>query len=517
MLTDYQSLISRKTAFVARTVVRTTGFMLAMALPTAFPAEPASHRDHGPKPNILLILADDLRPDCVGALGNPQIHTPNIDRLVKRGVAFDNCFVMGSHATAVCTPSRVMLMTGRNLFNIPLDEGRPDNKPSVQVDFQMLHAAGYDTFYLGKSGNTYNPGCRTADRCEFFHETFSPKNKDICPDKVVEYLRQPERAQKPFYIDFAISAPHDPLSPAPEDLALYRGEHAPAIAPNEEPSHAAFAGFNLRDTNCRGYGGGTAGIVFSNAPEEKRREALASYYAVVTGYDKQVGRILDELDRTGLAKNTLVIFASDNGLSHWDHGLIHKQSLYETDNHVPLVLCGPGIPEGQKRNTFVYLSDLLPTVLDLAGVAVPPTVETKSFAACINDPARIHRDTMYMAYRREIRTFRDARYKLVLYNVAYSRARYTQLFDIKADPYEKKNLANDPAQAERVRRMIAQAREAGKELGDEYSGKDGTRMAMMNKMRFWPTWDMRHEFGPGDTQSFPEKYVIDGTKEEWGD
>ena len=82
--------------------------------------------------------------------------------------------------------------------------------------------------------------------------------------------------------------------------------------PNEAASHAKFAGFNLRDTNCRAYGGGTAGLVFSEASEEKRRAAAASYYAVVTGYDKQIGPILDELDRTGLARNTIVFFASDN-------------------------------------------------------------------------------------------------------------------------------------------------------------------------------------------------------------
>jgi len=469
------------------------------------------------KPNIVLILADDLRPDCIGALGNPNIRTPNLDRLVKGGVSFNNCFVMGSDRPAVCTPSRMMLMTGRNLFHIPVDEGRPDNNPAVEVDFQILRAAGYDTFYMGKQGNTYNPGCRAADRCEFFSETFSPKNKDICPDKVVAYLREPERTKRPFYIQFAISVPHDPLNPAPEDLALYQGTNAPPLTPNEAASHAAFAGFNLRDTNNRAFGGGTAGSVFSSAPEEKRHAAAASYYAVVTGYDKQVGKILDELERTGLAKNTLIIFASDNGLSLWDHGLIHKESLYETDNRVPMILAGPGIPAGEARSTFVYLSDLLPTLLDLIGVPVPDGIETKSFAGCVKDSAKVHRSNIYMAYRREIRTFRDAEYKLVLYNVAFSQARYVQLFDIQADPYEQRNLARDPAQAERVARMISQAREAGKELGEGYVGKDGPRNVVMNSMRFWETWDKRHDLAPGEQQTVPKEHKGKYLPGEWGD
>jgi len=470
------------------------------------------------KPNIVLILADDLRPDCIGALGNPHIRTPNLDRLVKGGVSFNNCYVMGSSAPAVCTPSRVMLMTGRSLFNLPLDAGRKDNNPSVPVDFQMLRAAGYDTLYLGKGGNTYNPGCRTADRWEFFSEVFSPKNKDYAPGKVVAYLREPERAKRPFYIDFAISVPHDPLDPAPEDLALYQGDKLPPLAPNALASHAAFAGFNLRDTNNRGYGVRTVrgGITSHSSPEEMR-QALAAYYAVITGYDKQVGKILDELDRSGLAKNTLIIFASDNGLSHADHGLIHKQSLYETDNRVPLILCGPGIPQGQTRDTLVYLSDTLPTMLELVGVPVPATIESKSFVACLADSARIHRRNIYMAYRREIRTFRDAQYKLVLYNVAFSQARYVQLFDIQADPYEQRNLARDPAQAERVARMISQAREAGKELGEGPEGKDVAKRIIMGWMRFWETWDKRHDLAPGEQQTVPKDHKGKYLPGEWGD
>jgi len=476
--------------------------------------QPSAPESGVQKPNILFILADDMRPDCIGALGNSYIHTPNIDRLVKQGVTFNNCYVMGSDQTAVCTPSRAMLMTGRTLFHIPMDIGSKGNNPSVQVDFQMLRASGYDTFYLGKNGRTYNPGCHAADRCEVFSETFSPKNKDICPDKAIAYLREPERTKRPFYFSFAISVPHDPLSPAPEDLALYQGQHLPPLAPNSMASHAEFAGFTLRDTDCRPYGVSTVkGGITSKSSSEQMQKALAEYYAVITGYDKQIGRILDELDRTGLTKNTLIIFASDNGLSHSDHGLIHKQSLYETDNHVPLILCGPGIPAGQKRDTFVYLSDTLPTMLDLVGVPVPTTVEAKSFAGSITDPNHVHRQHLYTAYRHEIRTFREGDYKLLLYKVCFSNARYTQLFNIKEDPFEKKDLAKDPAQAERVQRMIAEARQAGKELGE---GVD-KNMNYARTLKFWEYWDKRHEFGAGDVQHLPEKYQIDSDKVEWDD
>ena len=159
----------------------------------------------------------------------------------------------------------------------------------------------------------------------------------------------------------------------------------------------------------------------------------------------------------------------------------------------------------------------MPTMLDLVGVPVPATVEAKSFAVSIKDPSQARRKSLYTAYRQEIRTFREGDYKLILTNVCYSGARFTQLFNVKEDPFEKKNLAKDPAQAGRVKQMIAQAREAAKELGETYSGKENGRLVTLGKLQFWKYWDKRHEFGPGDEQHFPEKYQIDSDKNEWGD
>jgi len=182
-----------------------------------------------------------------------------------------------------------------------------------------------------------------------------------------------------------------------------------------------------------------------------------------------------------------------------------------------LILCGTGIPAGQKRDTFVYLSAMMPTLLDLVGVPVPATVEAKSFAPSIKDPSQEHRKSLYTAYRQEIRTLCEGDFKLILTNVCYSRARFTQLFNVKEDPFEKKDLAKDPANAERVQQMIAQARGAARELGETYSGKDNGRLVALGKLQFWEYRDKRHDFGSGDAQSFPAKYEIDGDKNEWGD
>jgi arylsulfatase A-like enzyme len=196
---------------------------------------------------------------------------------------------------------------------------------------------------------------------------------------------------------------------------------------------------------------------------------------MVSSFDRDVGRILDELERTGAINNTIIIFSSDNGHSLSDHGLIHKSSLYEHDIKLPLIVCGPGIPAGKRSDAFVYVSDIFPTLCELTGTPIPNTVQTKSFRASVFDPAVPARKTLTLAYTEEMRGYRDDRYKIILYS-----NRIAQLFDLKADPLEVHNLAKDPAHAERLTAMIEQARAAFKADGD-FAGKK-----IANMYRRWP-------------------------------
>lgn len=456
------------------------------------------------KPNILIILADDLRADCIGALGNPYIHTPNINRLVKEGTVFSNCFIMGSNSAAVSMPSRTMLLSGRNLFNLPRDINKEGSIPTVPVMPTVMHAAGYDTYYHGKIGNTYLPAIKAFDRSEEYVRPMSLKDQ-INADKTmvnqtIAYLNEPERSLRPFFIHLAPTLPHDPLYLEPEDLILYNGEKRPPLPPNAATSHIAFAGFRLRETNVRTYDVPGIGRLLAPLNLDQWRDIIARYYAMVTILDTYVGQILDELDRTGVAKNTIVIFASDNGHSLSDHGLIHKQSLYDHDNQVPLLIRGPGIPAGQVRDTYVYLSDIFPTLCEWAGMPIPKSVQMRSFSASITNPAKTHRSTLYAAYKNEIRSYRDDQYKLIFYNVAGTSARYTQLFNIKDDPYEIHNLVNDPAQASRLTRMISEARQAGSELGDtSILSPDKEDNSGFSSLPFWDEWDRRDVLSPTDT------------------
>ena len=420
------------------------------------------------KPNVLIILADDMRADCLG-VSNPHIRTPNLDRLASEGVLFNNCYFSGGNTPAVCQPSRTMLMTGCTLFHQPVDKGAEGNKPSRPAMPTIFGPAGYDTFYCGKHGNTYRPADRAFDRftvidaIEDLGKPFDDvvKHQRTFPDFVTAYLTEPARKEKSFFIFFAPSIPHDPLWPEPRDTALYGGDKLPPLPVTAATDHMSVAGFNLRDTNIRPYDVPQLGRFKTPIDLVQWREVNARYYAYVTTLDRQVGQILDALKRTGADSNTIVVFSSDNGHSQSDQGLIHKQSIYEQDIRVPMIVRGPGVPAGKRSDALVLLSDVLPTLCEMTGVKAPATVETRSFLPVLRDPARPHRDALYFGYCEEMRAYRDLQYKILLFDNGT-----VELYDLAADPLETRNLAKNPAQADRVAKMIALARKTAREQDD---------------------------------------------------
>jgi arylsulfatase A-like enzyme len=167
------------------------------------------------------------------------------------------------------------------------------------------------------------------------------------------------------------------------------------------------------------------------------------------------------LKERGLYENTLILFASDNGLAVGSHGLMGKQSLYEHSMQVPLILSGPGIPRG-RSGALVYLMDLYPTVCDLVGAPIPPGLDGESLKPILTRQQRRVRDSLFLAYRDVQRAVRGERWKLI----RYPHADVTQLFDLRNDPHELRNLAKEPAQAPRVERMLEKLRAWQQQLGD---------------------------------------------------
>jgi len=403
------------------------------------------------RPNILFVFSDDQRWDTIAALGNPEVQTPNLDRLVKNGFHFDNAYCMGSMIGAVCLPSRTMLMTGQSLWHCPQKMRERTAPPGTPLLPKLLNDTGYVTFHIGKIGNA----------CLFANAAFTtnietkktgPNDARDHADKVIRFL-EGHKADRPFFVYLAPPVPHDPRVAPPEFMKLYDPAKL-TLSKNFMAEHPFDNGeLKVRDEQL---------APWPRTPAVMRRH-LADYYACVSDLDHQVGRILETLKQRSLADNTIVVFSSDQGLAVGGrHGLMGKQNLYE---HVkpPLIFAGPGIAKG-KSEALVYLFDLFPTFCDLAKIKTPEVVEGKSLLPIIRGDKTRVRDWLFGAYRDCQRMIRDERWKLIAYNA--KGVKNTQLFDLKNDPDEIHNLAADPAHAEQQARLEKLLSQARKQFGD---------------------------------------------------
>lgn len=421
------------------------------------------------RPNILFLFSDDQRADTIHALGNPHIVTPNLDRLAADGVAFTRAYIMGGLQGAVCVPSRAMLLTSRGLFRVNEQFGPQPTWP------EQFAKAGYRTFVTGKWHN----GERTAPRLfakgknVFFGgmsamhgaplrdfaggqppgppRTNALHDTEVFADTAIEFLRA-QTGEPPFLCYVAFKSPHDPRTATPAWHAHYRTS-PPPLPPDYLPQHPFDNGeMTVRDEKL---------LPWPRTPEAVRGE-LADYYACVSHLDEQIGRIFAVLRETGLATNTLIVFAGDNGLAIGGHGLLGKQNLYEHSMRVPLLLAGPGLPTDRRIGALCYLQDVFPTLAELAAVPLLPDTDGLSLLPVIRGRQEELRPAIFTAYREVQRAVRTDRWKLI----RYPRVDVTQLFDLRADPWETNNLAATPAQAAQVEVLLALLRSQQALAGD---------------------------------------------------
>jgi arylsulfatase A-like enzyme len=458
-------------------------------------ADPA--REAPRRPNLLLIITDDQRFDAIGALGNPQIRTPNLDRLVAAGTAFTNAYILGSHHGAVCMPSRAMLLTGRHYFNLPdsvtamwqAPAGSRGDCPFITFP-EHFRRAGYTTFGVGKWHNGRGLYARgfagganiffggMADHLAVPVHDFDPTgayppkqahrgekfSSELFTDPVVDFL-QSRTADEPFLVYLAYTAPHDPRMAPVEFAQMYRPDDLPLPA-NFMPEHPFPMGdLRIRDEKLAPF----------PRTEAVVREHIAAYYAMISHLDAQIGRILDALAATGQDRNTVIVFAGDNGLAVGQHGLLGKQNIYEHSVRIPLILAGPGVPAGRRCDGLVYLRDVFPTICELSGLPTPDSVQTRSLVPLLEGGADGGRSSVFLAYSSApgagaerppgiLRGVRSGRWKLILCN--YGGSVTTLLFDLNEDPWEMNNLADDPAHADRLRTLTALLRQWIIESGD---------------------------------------------------
>jgi arylsulfatase A-like enzyme len=407
-------------------------------------------------PNILFIFADDQRADTIAALGNAHIQTPNLDRLVRRGVSFNRAYMMGGMNAATCVPSRAMLLSGRSLFHIDQALTRDETWPAA------FGRAGYTTFISGKWHNTpasvplsfqrarqlftggmTNPmkaPLADLENGKMGPTKVSPKHAcEVFADETIAFLKEKHTA--PFFAYLAFDGPHDPHI-VPDDYPVrYDPEKIPLPADFLAQHPFDNGEMTIRDEQLLPWPRTSADI----------RSMLADYYRYISYLDLLIGRVLDTLDASPQAKNTFVVFAADSGVARGSHGLIGKQNLYEHSMRVPLIIAGPGIPANQRTDAMCYLFDVIPTLGALSGVAGPKTSEGLDLSATLRNPASPARTSLMFAYQKVQRGLRDERYKLI----RYPQVDRTQLFDLVADPAERTDLSARPEHAARITAMTA--------------------------------------------------------------
>jgi arylsulfatase A-like enzyme len=441
------------------------GALLALCLVAVAPASAAP-------PNVLFLLADDMRADSIAALGNDAIKTPNLDALVRRGLALRNAYCLGGNSPAVCTPSRNMLLSGNAYFRwrdfVP--PGMKARKgllaPGDGPNFPLsLKAAGYATYHHGKRGNTATLIQAKFDVNKYLANDEAERRsgepgKEVV-DEAITFLKERQagrgkadesKDERPFFMYLAFANPHDPRVAAQRYLDQYDRDRI-SLPKNYRPVHPFDNGeMAVRDERLLPWPRGEADV----------RRTLHEYYATTTALDAHIGRLLRALEEFKLAENTLVIFSADQGIAVGSHGLLGKQSLYDVAMKSPLVFAGPGIKPG-RSDALVYLLDIYPTVCDLIGISPPAKIDGVSFKSVLEGNARTARSELFLSYLNVQRSLRDERWKLI----RYPEVNVTQLFDLRDDPDEARDLAGRPAHAERIERMLARLRDHQVKYGDD--------------------------------------------------
>ena len=463
------------------------------------------------RPNVLFILADDQRADTIGAHGNPHIRTPHLDRLAARGFSFRRNYVFGGNSGAVCVPSRAMIMTGKTWFQV--------DAPTLKGERllpELFGEQGYATFATGKWHNGQASWLRAFQRGqalmfggmsdhtrvpvrdlgpdgklteERWGESFS---SELFADAAIRFLRS-HKEPKPFFAYVALTAPHDPRQPPKEFRDPYYRD-PPPLPPDFLPQ--------LPFDNGMMDGGRDENLGAWPRTESMIREQLAEYYGLVTHMDVQIGRILRTLEETGHADQTLIVFAADNGLALGSHGLLGKQSVFEHSMRTPLIIAGPGVPAGQSSQAFTYLFDLFPTLLDAAGMPMPDGLAGHSLRPVWEGRRDRVRESVFLPFLQHQRSVRDEQFKLIV----YPKIGYAQLFDLKADPHETRNIAGAPESGARIERL--------RESLVEWQTRVGDRVVLPEKLRFEPpTLDLTGKPRKPDVWQprwIVEKYFGDG-------
>lgn len=443
-------------------------------------------------PNILFIMTDDQRQDALSAYGNTILKTPNVDRIATEGMRFTEAFVTNS----LCAPSRASFLTGlyshaHGIITNGASESIFRNQPGLQDNqttfVHLLKQAGYHTGLVGKwhlrslpsgfdrwiilpgGGGPYNdPEMLTAG----MRIKLRGYADDVVGDQALMFLQQRPK-DRPFCLLYNFKAPHRNWMPAPRHEKAFENVEIPVPRTFNEKSarKTEMAIADMPDFFKRG--------VPETLPRDDRKrlnyqQLVKNYYRTLLSVDENVGRVLEYLDKNDLAKNTVVIYSSDNGFFLGEHdGLYDKRLMYEPSIRVPLILRYPQrIKPGRVDSSRLLLNiDVAPTLLELAGVPVPNWMHGRSCLLLLEERETPWRDAfLYEFYEypaehcaRKHRGIRTSDWKLIHF---WEQPEEWELYDLRTDPDETHNLAARREQSGRIRELKARLAELRREVGD---------------------------------------------------
>lgn len=464
------------------------------------------------RPNIVFILADDHAAHAIGAYGSSVAHTPHIDRLAREGLRFERAFC----GNAICAPARATLLTGTHSHVHGVIDNAVRFDGSQPTFPQALQAAGYQTALVGKwhlksaptgfdhwevfpdQGQYYDPELLSAVGTRKVEGYAS----EVVTDLALEWLES-RAADTPFLLCLHHKAPHRSWEPGPRELALYADETLPepatlfddyatrasGAAAQEMAIARDLSEFDLKlgqPTPRRAEDLAAWSAAYDAENASLRAEPLAGdartrwnyqrylkdYLRCVAGVDASVGRVLEYLERAGLAADTLVIYASDQGFFLGEHGWYDKRWMYEEALRFPLLMRWPGtLRPGTVERRLVSGVDLAPTLCELADAAPLPGAQGMSLAPLLRGEApRSWRDAVYYRYYEYPAPHRvephygvrTERHKLIV----FPRLGASELYDLASDPHELHNLALDPRHAALEASLRARLERLQAELGD---------------------------------------------------
>lgn len=411
------------------------------------------------KPNIILIVTDDHRWDALGAMGNKIIQTPYLDKLATKGMLFQNAYV----TTSICMVSRASLLSGQYASRHRINDFTTDfSQEAVEKTYPiLLKNAGYKIGFINK----YGVGQKNQPIAYFDYWTCTQKlqpdyemkdeagnfihNTDKTAQDIQEFLNKFGK-QGPFCLSVGFKAPHEQDGNPPRFIVqerfrnLYEAVAIPALLTADPKYWNSFPDFFRQDENI-------ARVrwqpLFSTP--ELAQETTRNYYRLITGVDEAIGKMAAQLQQLGIADNTIIIFTGDNGFYLGEHGLEGKWYGHEESIRVPLLIYDPRLPANKRlaKPTQIALNiDIAPTILNLAGVPVPPTMQGEDLLKLVQQKTPARKDFFYehnYAQSPRIPNIEGVvgqEFKYML----YPEHGYEELYNTKTDPHETTNLATNP-------------------------------------------------------------------------